>query len=422
MLKVGEILKTRLIDISNLTAKIRGDRLLWRGIERQDWAESDQSAARPTRQSSLQIGGFQMKRFTLLFLLFGGVLFCAQYAVGATLLVGTCRTAPKHYSTISAAVAAAPSGSTVMVCPGTYSEQVIIRTPLDLMGITSGNSGRVIIRIPAGGVPFAFTSPIDGAVVAAQVLVTTGPVNIANITVDGTGNGISFGWIAGIVYESGASGTINGVTAREQTGSHGVGLWAENAVGRPDETVTIENSQVHDAGHTGILVRSDTNPLQLTAKVMGNQVINSPFGIRWNSAGSITGNVIADHTNVGIKTVSLSTASIKGNVISAVHGSGGVTGILVGGVGEIVTSNTIADENGTAPSYAIDLSQATHATIEGNKITEATNGIEFGCKAGNMVSGNTLNDVTYGLDSVPTGQSVPGTFQNVDTLRSGACK
>lgn len=356
-------------------------------------------------------------------MLFGGLLFCAQYAVGATLLVGTCRTASKHYSTISAAVAAATSGSTVLVCPGTYSEQVIIREPLNLTGITSGNSGRVIIRIPAGGVPFAFTSPIDGAVVAAQVLVTTGPVNITDITVDGTGNGITFGWIAGIAYESGASGTINGVTAREQIGvTHGVGLWAENAVGRPNETVTIKNSQVHDVDSTGILVRSDTIPVQLTATVIDNQVINAPFGIRGNSAGSITGNVIADHKSVGIKTTSLSTASIEGNTISAIHGSGGVTGILVGGAGEIVKSNTIMDENGTATSFAIFLSQATGATVQANKITDAHIGIELGCKAGNTVSGNSLNDVSFGLDAVPTGLSVPGTFENVDTLRSGACK
>ena len=38
------------------------------------------------------------------------------------------------YSTIGAAVAAAPAGSTVVVCPGTYTEDVTLDTPLTLVG------------------------------------------------------------------------------------------------------------------------------------------------------------------------------------------------------------------------------------------------------------------------------------------------
>ena len=366
-----------------------------------------------------RIGGFQMKRMFLL--LSTGLLLGTQCAVGATLIVGTCRPGT-HFTTISEAVAAAPSGATVEVCPGTYSEQVKISTPLNLTGLTSGNSGRVIVTPPSGGLTASFTSPIDGVVVFPQVLVTTGPVNIKNITVDGTGNGVSADWLAGIAYESGASGTVNGVTAREEIGgTHGVGIWAENA-NSTSETITIENSQIHDTDNTGILARSSTTSAELTANLLGNQMINTPFGIRNNSAGTVMGNVITDHSSVGIWTVTLSTASVVGNTISALRGGGGdVTGIRVAGAGEIVKSNIILDENGTIASYGIDIRNATGATVEANKITDANIGIEFVCKTGNAVSGNTINDAGLGLDLVPTGLSVPGTYQNVDVLRIGGC-
>lgn len=67
-----------------------------------------------------------MKRFTVSFLLFAAFLFGTQCAVATTLFVGSCKTA--SYPTISAAVAAAPSGATVEVCAGIYPEQVVIST------------------------------------------------------------------------------------------------------------------------------------------------------------------------------------------------------------------------------------------------------------------------------------------------------
>jgi pectin methylesterase-like acyl-CoA thioesterase len=44
------------------------------------------------------------------------------------------RCAGAHFSTIQSAVDAAPPGTTIRVCPGTYSENVRITTPLTLVG------------------------------------------------------------------------------------------------------------------------------------------------------------------------------------------------------------------------------------------------------------------------------------------------
>jgi len=363
-----------------------------------------------------------MKRFHLLFLLSVGFLLGSQLAMASTVEVGTCRKGLTQFATISAAVAAVPSGSTVLVCPGTYPEQVVISTPLTLEGISNGNSGRVIIAFPSAGLGMTVTSVIGAGVVGPQVLVTTGPVNITNITVDGTGNNLNGTGerLAGILYESGASGTVNGVTAREQNGCGcGTGIWAENGNSTSD-AVTIENSQVHDADLYGMVLASSINPPTLVATVKGNQVINSNKGILSGFLdGTIASNSIIDHTGVGISANDTS-ASIISNTIAAIHGSAAVKGIVVNGK-DFVKSNIIIDENGSLTSIGIDLSGSSGATVEANKVTDSAIGIEFGCKTGNTVSGNTLIDVGVGLDKVPTGLSVPGTIQSVDNIRTGGC-
>jgi hypothetical protein len=63
--------------------------------------------------------------------------------------VGTCGGSPA-FPTIQAAVTAAPSGSMVRICPGTYAEQVVVTKPLTLRGLQSGgSSGAVIVPPPS---------------------------------------------------------------------------------------------------------------------------------------------------------------------------------------------------------------------------------------------------------------------------------
>ena len=362
-----------------------------------------------------------MRGTKMMFLLFAGLFLGAQLSTANTVQVGGCLKGVTNFTTISAAVAAVPADSTIKVCPGTYAEQVVISTPLTLEGISSGNLGRAIVAFPGGGLT-TVTTVTDQGVVAPQVLVEAGPVNITNITVDGTGNNLNGtgNKLAGIFYASGASGTVNGVLARAQNGCGcGVGIWAENGSG-PSESVTIENSLVRDADFLGMFLASGVSPPTLTATVKGNQIINTPTGILSGFLdGIISSNSIIDHASVGILSDGSSTTIIS-NVISAVQGKSVVIGIQIIGNG-IVKSNTIMDENGSSTGSGIDVSLTTGATVEGNKIIDSVVGIEFGCKTGNTVSGNTINGMNVGLGSVPTGLSVPGTVQNVDTLRTGGC-
>src|ERR1700688_1412947 len=141
-----------------------------------------------------------MSRLRVLFLLAVGLLLAVHPMLAATFAVGTCKPSLPSYSTISAAVIGVPPASTVEVCPGTYPEQVTIAQPLTLKGITSANAGQAVITVPGSGL--AVVTSGFGYSIAALVAVTAGPVNITDLTVDGTGSNVSYPtWDVGIFYE-----------------------------------------------------------------------------------------------------------------------------------------------------------------------------------------------------------------------------
>ena len=74
---------------------------------------------------------------------------CAVPAAQAsTVYVGTCGS--PNYPTITAAVSAVPTGSTVNVCPGTYAEQVRINKNLTLNGVQNGTNDAAVVVPPTG--------------------------------------------------------------------------------------------------------------------------------------------------------------------------------------------------------------------------------------------------------------------------------
>ena len=196
-----------------------------------------------------------------------GLLLGASPMLAANYAVGTCKPSLPSYITISAAVSGVPPFSTVLVCPGTYPEQVTIAQPLTLKGITSANAGQAVITVPGSGLSFVTTGL--GYQIAAQVAVTAtaGAVNISDLTMDGTGNTVGGypPWLVGILYDDGSSGTVNEVTVRNlNTNSTATaGVWAENSTAT-NESVTIENSSFHDIDDSAVITLGST--LLATAK------------------------------------------------------------------------------------------------------------------------------------------------------------
>lgn len=351
-----------------------------------------------------------MKRFSTLFFLTIGLGLVAQPALFAdTYYVGngSCHsTSP--YTTITAAVAAAPAGSTVEVCPGTYAEQVyIVGKPLTLKGITDGNSNQVVITVPSTGLGTT-TDLLNSEILAPQVYVATdaGPVNISNITVDGTGYSPGANiWLIGIYYFSGTPGTINEVTVRSLSNSgYTTGIWAENG-STTKESVTIENSSIHNLDNLAMFLLSNQTPPTLTATVKGNNVAVTVVGIYSEAAGSIASNIVTGAFAEGI--VLNSTASAESNTVT-----NSAYGIVAGAAEETIKSNTVLN---SADGVMLG---ASGSTVESNKITNSSNAaIDSGCFSATVHS-NTINDALIGLQNVPASFSGSNTFDNVPTIKS----
>src|SRR5579885_2470892 len=195
--------------------------------------------------------------------------------------VGSCKPRFTSFPTISAAVSSVPAGSTILVCPGTYPEQVMISQPVTLIGIASAGQDEAAIVVPGGGLSQNVTS-IFGEGVAAQVLVQTpGPVNLINLSVDGTGSdaGCAGGtWVAGIFYAPGSSGTVSRARASGQMNSGcGAGIWAEND-GVSNQSVDVGESSVHDVSNVGVFMAESGNAPTFWVRVHGNTV-NVPSGL-----------------------------------------------------------------------------------------------------------------------------------------------
>lgn len=339
-------------------------------------------------------------------------------STGTTYAAGTCKPGLPSYTTIQAALNATPPPTVVLVCPGTHQEQVQITQPVTLQGISQGNSAQAIISA-SGGLTQTATDDF-GNLIAYQVWVNnvSGPVNISNITVDGAGNGISncssspVTDVVGIFYQN-SSGTVNRITARNQTASFcGIGVELEGGSANP--SVTVENSSIHDFDSSGILVQTNSVPSELTATIKANDVRGGPsagIGIHFfaGTTATVTGNFVSssfEGINGG------SSGAISGNTIANT-----VEGVAAEADGLSVTSNKIFNSLGDG----IIIIFTSLPTVKGNSISNSPTGIKFFCNADNNVSSNSITDATTGVDSVPAGVSTSNTYNNVGTIRTGGC-
>jgi hypothetical protein len=188
----------------------------------------------------------------------------------------------------------------VKICPGNYHEQVVINKPINIQGIVSNapppTQDAAVILPPTGGLIQNTLDFDHGSVpVAAQLLVlnTVGPVLISNLTVDGTGNGLTCGPdVQGILFQN-ASGTVNHVAVRNQVPNGipngcqvGKSIYVQTATGGLPSTVTVENSSVHNYNKNGITGRDAGTTLTATGNyVQGSGVV--PSGVRRRTASSL---------------------------------------------------------------------------------------------------------------------------------------
>jgi nitrous oxidase accessory protein NosD len=368
-------------------------------------------------------------------------------AAKAQIVVGQCMgTSP--YNTIQSAVNAAPSGSTIKVCPTGYTEQVVIQKPLTLQGITAQNLEGALVIPPSGGL--VATDP-GMSNYGPQILVlnTTG-VTISGLIVDAVGNhsACSDPYVTGILFHN-ASGTVRKTAVRNQIAGNSNGnlceadgLYAVNDSAQQPNTVTVQNSDFRNQSATGIFAYGPG----LTMHALNNFVsgpdnwAGSSIGILyWNGpTGTIQGNTVVNEVNTLLTTVlptsgaigivmACGTASVTGNMVSDTqeglylgcpNQNGFPTnatvsqnkifetklgnGIYVNGTGNSITNNMIIGSSSAGILLDSKLG-ANGNTVSGNTITEACIGIDTTAAMGtNKLANNTFNAVY-----VPTQKNAP---------------
>ncbi|HLK34056.1 MAG TPA: right-handed parallel beta-helix repeat-containing protein [Terriglobales bacterium] len=404
------------------------------------------------------------KKHQLLLVVAVGITLAAPASWADTVAVGTCRSHLTSYSTIQAAVNAVKSGSTILVCPGFYPEQVTIHKQLTVEGVQAGTANAAVITSPATGLVGNATSLTSGNPIAAQILVsnTLGPVDISNLTIDGANNLIT-GCLPnpmGIFYQN-ASGTISEVATRNQSISpyssfggcqSGLGIFVQSGGTGAITTshVTVSGSTVHDYQKNGIT----GNEAGTRLTVLGNSVMGmgpvsgaAQHGIQigYGATGTIQGNSVFDDIWAPdtINDAGDAAAGILLYASSGVYVYGNNVGDTQFGIA-VVTDPAFppADSNrikanqvsGTHIFDGIDVCSNNNRIRDNivNTIDEAGIHIDSTCtggNSGNIVTNNTINEACAGLLTGATPQDnvlVPNFLFNVtntqlagDTCGSG---
>ena len=328
-----------------------------------------------------------------------------QSLSATTVVVGpsTCKSTLKHYSTIQSAVSAVPWGTTVMVCPGSYPEQVTVTQPLTLEGITDGTGSAAVITVPGGGFVQNGTSNSFGPVAVQLLVQNTVGVTIKGLVVDGSGGNCP----AGSNRDVGI-GVFNVGSANDGTTAATIA----NVVVRNDTSyITITGSEIHDINQTAIDAYSAkysiTNNSIQRAHAYGIVLVN-------NANGSVvSGNNVSDGNFTGI----LSSGPNYGAIITknTVLNNPSVGVWTYFAYQQTVTQNVVSNS-----SWPLVVEGGFNNIVQNNKISNALidgilDEISFG---GNNITKNTLNEAQFGVfgDSSVGGDTlVPNTFFNVVT-------
>jgi len=347
-------------------------------------------------------------------------------AFSETLVVGTCQPARHPYATIQAAVDAARPRATILVCPGTYAEQVVITTPLTLKGISAPPLPNPTIVGPAAGVA-------GGPVIGVATHGTLGPVNIQGLVINdpncmGESNNIS-----AIQYVS-TSGAVTGTVIQGfgDPECGGYGILVENDDAWP-VNVELANNIIREFQPYGTAFELTSGPSssRLNVQIHDNLLYDIPTALESSTNGNgvwMYGNSIGTFDIGTFPVVVNDAAMIDHNEISlsATSTENAAIAIEANGNGAVITGNTIT----TSGSYAtgIDVT-GDHVRVWSNKITGnamgATHGIgvgiftgsassdirwntidgflggiDMGCQAATVVS-NTILDSTTGIVGVP---------------------
>ena len=348
--------------------------------------------------------------------------FAAPTALASTVEVGTCVSAPLHFTSIQAAVTAAPLGGTVEICPGTYYEQVVILKAVTLTGIQSGTGDAAVILPPATGL-VANGTDIFGNSVAAQIFVNNvvGGVTIERLTIDGTGNdlaGCGPPMLEGIYYQN-SSGTItNNVVRNQYLSDYAVYGGCQNGLAinvestGSSDAVTVSTNSVRAYQKNGITASgagtgagslgpsvtiSNNHIVGLAATAMNWQGVFSSEAtaaengvqVGYGATGTVETNVIND--NIWGQDTSSDTGDAASGILIFASPGITVTGNQVGSTQFGIALDTDGFGFCGTSNASISCGTADRAMVTQNKVegTELFDGVDA-CSNGNTIESNTF--------------------------------
>ena len=333
------------------------------------------------RGSSFRI--FSPRTMTLAALVVAGTLLHASSVQAKTFVVSNTgvncypSVAGPLYPTIQAAVNAVPITASathlVVVCPGTYPEQLKVTKNVTITGVLRdgtdppeiyGNSNEAVIVPPVSGLVADPALPDN---VAAQVTVmNAADVNLTNLSVDGTDIGCpSAGGlpvpVAGIaIFNAGTVGTGNRITVKQ----------------------SVVHNQIGYCPGGGGLERSYQG--------MGILAHSSWFTLDSNSVSNVDLQLIHQIAGIGITKSNLLTQAWHGIKLTDVSATDGLNA-----VGSTVTTNIV-----NSLSTAIFLERSSHVAITSNTITNW--------------SGTGISLIDYSTDNTITSNKIIDAWQGIN--------
>ena len=348
---------------------------------------------------------------------------------------GGCTTAP--HPTIQAGVTAASAGETVVVCPGTYREQVeAIDKSVTIAG--SGDEVTTLESPNSANLLSNWRGDSRRAILAVEdTTPATSPVNVdvSDIKVDGRDQGsCNPAQNFGIGYAD-AGGTVDSVTVDNvrQVGSgcqQGNGIYAINLDPTP-RSITVQDSLVTDYQKNGITA----NGAGLTATIRGNEVQGegaqnhiAQNGIQlFGSGGTVADNEVAgnecDHASCGddVLTETMSGGILVIDVATGTEVDDNLIHDNDVGIFDVAINDEVTDPEKSASGNALEdnryigiYTDEGELTATGNEISGSDRGIaavswESGATDSVPVADITGNDVTGNDTGIEAMSSDPGT-------------
>ena len=291
-------------------------------------------------------------------------------------------------------LAATTAGNTVLVCPGTYPEQIVIDRMLSITGVVDvlggSNSSEVRIVPPTlASPPAAFVNvvfPRSGNVQAQIVAVGIDDLNLTNLTLDGNNE-----CPAGVDRTAGIALLDVGIVSSTLRGTVSKSVVKKHVAMLPD-------GFTHCGSYLGEGIIAENSWFTLDSNVIR--------GVDYGAIHQFGGISKINNNNAGLGYVGIwltdvvATYNTVGSTVSANNVSDFSTGIYLDGSSNVLANANIIG-NWTGDGFAVTRGAANNI-IQSNKIFDANHGVylngggAFGPPpVGNLFKSNTIIRTVY---------------------------